>query len=97
MQTYSNAADWNFGTWDDWAKTKSPNPDVKIYIGAPASTTAANPGSYVDVDTLGKLAIETRTQYSSFGGIMLWDASVAYSEYRFLDVFCWEKLKRPLQ
>ncbi|KAF8229871.1 hypothetical protein L208DRAFT_147596 [Tricholoma matsutake] len=37
----------------DWA-TKSPNPDVKVYIGAPASST-----------TLCHLATETRANFSS--------------------------------
>ncbi|KAJ7347235.1 glycoside hydrolase superfamily [Mycena albidolilacea] len=69
--------DWNFGVWDNWAKTVSPNPHVKIFIGAPASITAANPGEYVDATTLGSIALATRAEYSSFGGVMLWDASQA--------------------
>ena len=50
---------------------------MKVYIGAPASSTAAGSG-YVDVGTLGSIAQATRNQYSSFGGVMLWDASQAY-------------------
>ncbi|KAJ6596411.1 glycoside hydrolase family 18 protein [Mycena vulgaris] len=65
-------ANWNFGTWDNWAKTVSPNPNVKVFIGAPASSTAANAGEYVAASTLGSIALATRAQYSSFGGIMLW-------------------------
>ena len=61
---------------DNWAKTVSTNPNVKIYIGAPASSTAG--GGYVDAATLSNIALETRSQYSSFGGVMLWDASQAY-------------------
>ncbi|KAJ6542369.1 glycoside hydrolase family 18 protein [Mycena vulgaris] len=64
--------DWNFDTWDNWAQTVSPNPNVKIFIGAPASSTAANAGEYVDATTLGSIALATRADYSSFGGIMLW-------------------------
>ncbi|KAJ7127171.1 glycoside hydrolase superfamily, partial [Mycena epipterygia] len=71
---FSNANDWDFGTWDNWAKTVSPNPNVKIFIGAPASPTAAGSG-YVDAATLGSIALSTRAQYSSFGGIMLWCVS----------------------
>jgi chitinase len=71
---------WNFAQWDNWAQTQSANKDIKIYIGAPAAPLAANQGSYVDVNTLGNIAIETRKNYSSFGGIMLWDASQAYGE-----------------
>lgn len=66
--------------WDNWAKTQSPNKNVKVYIGAPAGPQAANPGYYVDVNTLGNIAVQTRNKYSSFGGIMLWDASQAYGE-----------------
>ena len=58
----------------------STNPNVKIYIGAPASSTAG--GGYVDAATLSNIALETRSQYSSFGGVMLWDASQAYGTSR---------------
>ncbi|KAF8898406.1 glycoside hydrolase superfamily [Infundibulicybe gibba] len=74
--------DFNFGTWDDWAKNQSPNPDVKVYLGAPASAQAAGDG-YVDADTLNTIAQQAQKQYSSFGGVMLWDADVAYSNNRF--------------
>ncbi|KAF9442452.1 carbohydrate-binding module family 5 protein [Macrolepiota fuliginosa MF-IS2] len=73
---------FNFGTWDTWAKTKSPNKDVKVYIGAPASATAAGSG-YVDAKTLINIALDTRSKYSSFGGVMLWDASQAVANDRY--------------
>lgn len=79
---YNNPNAWNFGAWDNWAKTQSPNKDVKIFVGAPAAPSAAGSG-YVDAGTLGKIAQETRSKYSSFGGIMLWDASQAYANNRF--------------
>jgi chitinase len=63
---------------DNWAKTVSPNREIKLYIGAPASSLAASSG-YVDADTLASCALNMRDQFSSFGGIMLWDASWAYS------------------
>lgn len=62
---------------DNWAKTVSPNKDVKVLIGAPASPLAASSG-YVRADTLASCALNTRDQFSSFGGIMLWDASSAH-------------------
>jgi chitinase len=65
------------GFRDTWAKTVSPNKNVKVYIGAPASSTGATSG-YVDANTLGNIAKQTKAQYSSFGGIMLWDASQAF-------------------
>ncbi|EJD07126.1 glycoside hydrolase [Fomitiporia mediterranea MF3/22] len=68
---------FDFGLWDEWARTQSPNPDVKIYIGAPGSATAAHQG-YVDIDTLEKYALAAQGNYTTFGGVMLWDASDAY-------------------
>ncbi|KAL0063817.1 Chitinase 2 [Marasmius tenuissimus] len=74
----------NFNQWDQWAKTESRNKDVKIFLGVPgASPTAASPASYVDPDTLGELAKLIQDQYSSFGGVMLWDASQAYANGRY--------------
>ncbi|KAG6819148.1 hypothetical protein H0H93_014881 [Arthromyces matolae] len=69
-------------TKDKWAKNTAVNKDVKIYIGAPASSTAAGTG-YVSASTLAKIAEETRSKYSSFGGVMLWDMSEAYANGRF--------------
>lgn len=62
---------------DNWAKTSSPNKKIKIYLGAPASSTATATG-YLDVPSLANAILQTRAQYSSFGGVMLWDASQAY-------------------
>ncbi|KAG6820424.1 hypothetical protein H0H93_000670 [Arthromyces matolae] len=73
---------WDFSLWDTWAKTVAINSNVKVYIGAPASSTAAGSG-YVDAATLGSIAQSTRSSYSSFGGIMLWDASQAYANGRY--------------
>ena len=81
MNNFNNPNAWNFAQWDTWAKTVSPNPNVKIYIGVPAATSAANAGSYVDVGTLTNIIQQTRSQYSSFGGVMMWDASQAYREF----------------
>ncbi|KAJ7627354.1 glycoside hydrolase superfamily [Roridomyces roridus] len=74
-------ADWDYSQWDTWAKTVSPNPNVRVFIGAPASPTAG--AGYVDAATLGALAVSTREQFSSFGGIMLWDASQAFVNGRY--------------
>ncbi|GLB43362.1 putative glycosyl hydrolase 18 family protein [Lyophyllum shimeji] len=82
LGNYNNPNAWNFDTWDNWAKNTSPNKNVKVYIGAPAAPSAAGSG-YVDAATLGRIAQETRAKYSSFGGIMLWDASQAYGNGRF--------------
>ena len=77
LPNFNDSNSWDFSLWDNWAKTVAVNKDVKVYIGAPASSTAATSG-YVDASTLANIALETRSQYSSFGGVMLWDASQAY-------------------
>ncbi|KAF7795681.1 hypothetical protein EIP86_006846 [Pleurotus ostreatoroseus] len=82
LNNYANPNDWNFGTWDNWAKTTSPNKNVKIFIGAPASSTAAGSG-YVPIDQLTTILQQTKAQYSSFGGVMYWDISQAYANNRF--------------
>ncbi|EGN94616.1 glycoside hydrolase family 18 protein [Serpula lacrymans var. lacrymans S7.3] len=82
LNEYSNANDWDFGTWDNWATTVSPNSNVKVYIGAPASSTAAGSG-YVDASTITTIIQQTMAEYSSFGGVMLWDASQAYANNRY--------------
>ncbi|KAF8761064.1 Glycoside hydrolase family 18 protein [Rhizoctonia solani] len=82
LQTYGNAANWNYGNWDYWARNISPNKNVKIYIGAPAAQRAAGSG-YVDTATLQKISLETRSNFPSFGGVMFWDASQAYNNNRF--------------
>ncbi|KAF8214284.1 glycoside hydrolase superfamily [Mycena galopus ATCC 62051] len=71
---------FNFATWNTWAQS-APNPNVKIFIGAPASLTAANAGEYVSASTLGSIALSTLGSFGpdNFGGVMLWDASQAYA------------------
>ncbi|KAG9039261.1 Chitinase 1 [Tulasnella sp. JGI-2019a] len=73
---------WNFGVWDYWARYISPNPNVKVFIGAPASSTAAGSG-YVPIATLQTIAQDTRKNFPSFGGVMFWDASQAYANGRY--------------
>lgn len=73
-------SDYNLATWDTWAKTKSANKNVKVYIGAPGSADSAGEG-YVDPDTLGAYVAEAQAKYSSFGGVMLWDASTAHGVF----------------
>ncbi|KAF8552320.1 glycoside hydrolase family 18 protein [Imleria badia] len=82
VSNFANSNDFDFGTWDNWAKTVSPNKNVKVYIGAPASSTAANNG-YVSASTLAGIISQIKNQYTSFGGVMLWDASQAYENGRY--------------
>ncbi len=69
---------FDFNQWDTWARTVSVSKNTKVYVGALASTTAGGSG-YVDPATLINIALAARSQYSSFGGVMLWDASQAWS------------------
>lgn len=75
LQTYGKASQWNFGMWDHWARHVSPNKDVKIYIGAPASSSAAG-GGYVPLATLAKIVNDTRHSFPSFGGVMYWGSTI---------------------
>ncbi len=68
---------FNFDSWDKFAKS-APNPNVKVYLGVPASQSAAGSG-YVSSTTLASAAKEMQSKYSSFGGIMMWDASQAWA------------------
>ncbi|KAG6370310.1 hypothetical protein JVT61DRAFT_12263 [Boletus reticuloceps] len=47
---------------DNWAKTVSPNPNVKVLIGASAASSAAGSG-YVDASTITAIIQQTRSQY----------------------------------
>ncbi|KAK9760247.1 Chitinase 2, partial [Basidiobolus ranarum] len=78
LQYYDNYQAWNYGVWDYWATHISPNPQVKVFIGAPAAPSAAGSG-YVPLSQLQIIAEETRGNFSSFGGIMFWDVSQAWN------------------
>ena len=75
-----NSQQFDFAVWDEWARTASPNPDVKIFIGAPGSATAAGQG-FVDIGRLQQYAMNAQATYDTFGGVMLWDASDAYGSF----------------
>ncbi|KAI1459873.1 glycoside hydrolase family 18 protein [Annulohypoxylon moriforme] len=73
---------FNFETWDNWAKNTSKNKNVKILLGVPANTGAG--GGYVDASTLSGVISYSKT-FSSFGGVMMWDMSQLYANSGFLD------------
>lgn len=75
--------DFDYATWDTWAKNVSLNPDVKLLLGLPASTTAAGSG-YVS-GTLLDDVIAYCKDYSSFGGVMMWDMSQVYANTGYLE------------
>ncbi|KAK4611519.1 Class III chitinase [Fulvia fulva] len=79
----TNQTNFNFATWDNWAKNGSANPDVKIFLGVPAGQTAAGSG-YRNATELGPV-LEYAKTFESFGGVMAWDASQAYANKGFLE------------
>ncbi|KAK0636724.1 glycoside hydrolase family 18 protein [Bombardia bombarda] len=74
---------FNFDVWDNWAKTASKNPSVKILLGIPGSPTAAGQG-YVTGNQLAAVVSYSR-QFTSFGGVMVWDMSQVFNNVGFLD------------
>ena len=76
-------AAFNFAVWDKWARTKSANANVKIFLGVPANTNAAGSG-YIPLSSL-KDVINYCRSFASFGGVSMWDASQAYANPGFLD------------
>ncbi|KAF2646359.1 endochitinase [Massarina eburnea CBS 473.64] len=72
---------FNFQQWDSWAKA-SKNAAVKILLGVPANTGAAGSG-YLPASTLANV-IKYSAQFSSFGGVMMWDASQAWQNSGFV-------------
>jgi len=75
LNYYSQGA-FNFDTWGNWAQKISINPNVKVFIGAPASANAAGIG-YVPLTTLETIsnAVMAGSYANVYGGIMLWDTS----------------------
>lgn len=81
VQFYNNPCglgsnEFNMATWDNWARNTSVNPNARIFIGAPASPSAANTG-YLSHQQLEPVILESVEKYPSFGGVMLWDVSQA--------------------
>ncbi|KAK7722213.1 Chitinase 2 [Diaporthe eres] len=71
----SSQPSYNFDTWDNWAKTGSANPNVKILVGIPANTGAG--AGYTSGSVL-QAALAYSQGFSSFGGVMMWDMSQLY-------------------
>ncbi|EPE03811.1 aminotransferase class III [Ophiostoma piceae UAMH 11346] len=88
LQSYasgsSTQSSFNFGTWDDWARTSSKNPNVRVFLGIPGSSTAAGSG-YVSDSSLASIITYSKT-FSSFGGVMAWDMSQVYANPGFLEL-----------
>ncbi|KAI9668130.1 MAG: hypothetical protein M1821_000950 [Bathelium mastoideum] len=78
----STQNNFNFDTWNTWATTVSANPNVKVLLGVPAGPSAAGSG-YESASSL-EAVINYSKSFSSFGGVMMWDASQAYANSGFL-------------
>jgi chitinase len=78
----STQNNFNFNTWDNWAKTVSRNPNVKVMLGIPANTGA---GSGYESGTALANVISYSKSFSSFGGVMMWDMSQLYANSGFLN------------
>ncbi|KAF5097377.1 hypothetical protein D0Z00_002414 [Geotrichum galactomycetum] len=76
-QSNNANSNFNYEAWDSLIKS-SPNPNGKIYLGVPASLSAAGSG-YVGIDTVVEAANYLQSKYDSFGGVMMWDASQAWA------------------
>lgn len=71
---------FNFNQWDTWSR-QSKNPNVRVLLGVPARTGAGN--GYLTPDQLAPV-IQYSSQYASFGGVMMWDASQAWQNPGFI-------------
>ncbi|KAK9799855.1 putative chitinase [Seiridium cardinale] len=67
-QGTTTQANFNFKTWDTWAKG-SKNANVKVFLGVPASSGAAGSG-YVNATGLASVINYCKT-FTSFGGVMI--------------------------
>ncbi|KAH7302828.1 glycoside hydrolase family 18 protein [Stachybotrys elegans] len=67
---------FNFETWDTWARTESKNRNVKVLLGIPGNEGAG--AGYVAGTALLR-ALSFSEQYKSFGGVMIWDMSQVYA------------------
>lgn len=74
---------FNFNVWDNWAKTISLNPNVRVFIGVPGNTGAGS--GYEPPSFIGEVInFVTSSGWTSFGGIMIWDASQVWANSGFL-------------
>lgn len=80
IQFYNNycsleGSNFNYDTWQNFASSSSPNPDVKLYVGLPGAKSAAGSG-YVTIQEI-KSKLSSFAGSANFGGFMAWDASQA--------------------
>ncbi|EAW14726.1 class III chitinase ChiA1 [Aspergillus clavatus NRRL 1] len=83
VQFYNTAAcsasgsGFNFDAWVSYLQN-TPNKNTKLYIGLPASASAANPGYYITPQQVQSLVSTYMARYpNNFGGVMLWEATAS--------------------
>ncbi|KAG7663867.1 uncharacterized protein J8A68_002616 [[Candida] subhashii] len=86
IQFYNNYCSlngqFNWQTWRTYAKSTSPNKDIKLYLGLPGSPASAGSG-YVGLSEV-ENALGSIHEDPAFGGISVWDVSSAQQD-GFLD------------
>ncbi|RDL29787.1 putative CTS1 Endochitinase [Venustampulla echinocandica] len=78
----STQNNFNFDTWNTWAKNVSLNPNVKVFLGIPGASGAGS--GYTSGSKLAS-AISYCKGFPSFGGVMIWDMSQVWANSGFLD------------
>lgn len=68
--------DFNFDMWNKWAEQRTKG-KTKVYLGLLGKENRWDTG-YVDYEKLTVILDDIR-RYKSFGGVMFWDAALAYS------------------
>ena len=64
-------------SYDTWADVDFYNPNVKLYIGLPASTTASGMSNFYLPPADAKTLLSVYVSHAKFGGVMLWEATYA--------------------
>lgn len=83
IQFYNNycnlgSSSFNWDTWLDYAETDSPNKNIKLFVGVPASSRAAGSG-YNDPSAGSQYLTSDILNSKYFGGISMWDVSAGWS------------------
>ncbi|CAO3619760.1 unnamed protein product [Cunninghamella blakesleeana] len=81
IQFYNNycgvqSDQFNYDTWDQWAKKTSKNKNVQLFVGIPGSPSAAGSG-YIPYKKVVSIYQKLKSK-KSFGGFMMWDVSQSY-------------------
>lgn len=83
IQFYNNycnlgSSSFNWDTWLDYTETDSPNKNIKLFVGVPASSRAAGSG-YNDPSAVSQYLTSDILNSKYFGGISMWDVSAGWS------------------